>query len=121
VRESGVPVFLLRVAGPGDAQTADGRDDGIGQQIAHESGGREFVADGTNTSRVCRSIAYALKNHYTLTYSTEVGPPDRALRRIEVLVPSRDCVIHARRSHKLGAVSSKFEIKRGPADPDGGF
>jgi len=99
VLESGVPVFLLSLVGEENDPTATDRGDSSQRQIVRESGGREFLADGASITSVCRSIAYALKNHYTITYPTEIGPPDRTPRRIEVAVPGQDYVIHARRSY----------------------
>jgi len=99
LRESGLPAYLLSIAGGDSDRTSADHGDSSQRQILRESGGREFLADGASMIPVCRSIAYALKNHYTMTYSTEIGSPDRVPRRIEVLVPGKDYVIHVRRSY----------------------
>jgi hypothetical protein len=59
------------------------------------------MAHGQDVKGVCRSIAFALKNHYTITFLTEVGEPPQEPRRIEVLLPGRNCIIHARRSYTI--------------------
>jgi hypothetical protein len=67
--------------------------------MARESGGRQFSSQGEDMVRTCHSIAYSLKNHYTLTYLTELDSLEQQQRRIEVLVPSQPCLIHTRRSY----------------------
>jgi VWFA-related protein len=99
VLESGVPVFLLSIAGEEKNRPATDQGESGLRQIVAESGGREFLADRATMTRVCRSIACALKNYYTITYATEIGSPDQAPRRIEVAVRGQDHIIHARRSY----------------------
>jgi hypothetical protein len=55
-----------------------------------------------DVTQLCRTIANLLLSRYNITYYTPLreGKTDR---RIEVLVPGRDCTILAQRSH----VSSK--------------
>jgi VWFA-related protein len=101
VSKSDCTVYILSLSGAAQALAeleADPSDKG---RLARESGGRQFMAHGQDVKGVCRSIAFALKNHYTITFLTEVGEPPQEPRRIEVLLPGRNCIIHARRSYTI--------------------
>lgn len=103
VSSSACAVYFLSLSGTAETVAeleADSSDKG---RLARESGGRQFVAQGQDMTGVCRTIAYALKNHYTITYLTEIGALPQGPRRIEVLLPGRDCIIHARRSYAIQA------------------
>ncbi len=101
VNESGRATFVLSLSDSAESLAQlEGDRSGKGQ-LARESGGRQFTAEGQDMRHVCRSIAYALKNHYTITYLTEIGEQAQAPRRIEVLIPGRNCIIHARRSYAI--------------------
>lgn len=101
VSESSCAIFTLNLSGSEAALSeldADSSDKG---RLARESGGRQFVTAGRDMTHVCRSIAYALKNHYTITYLTEIGTRPQGPRRIEVMIPGRNCIVHTRRSYTV--------------------
>ena len=101
VLELGASVFLLSVAGAGDDRDTAARDAGRRREFARKSGGREFAMIAAGMPRICRAIAFALKNHYTITYTTETGAPGRLPRRIEVSVPGKGYTTYARRSYAI--------------------
>ncbi len=98
-REAGWPIFNLIFAEDRESLATLEQDQTDKGQLARESGGRQFSSQGEDMARTCHSIAYSLKNHYTMTYLTEIRSPEQQQRRIEVLVPSRPCIIHTRRSY----------------------
>ncbi len=103
VSRSDCAIYVLNLSGPAGALVDLEADPSHKGLLARESGGRQFMAQGQEMTGVCRTIAYALKNHYTITFLTEIGAQPQAPRRIEVLLPGRDCIIHARRSYTIQA------------------
>jgi VWFA-related protein len=99
VRETGWPVFMLSFTGDKEAFATLEQDESTRGDLARESGGRQFSAEGGEMAQICRSIAYALKNHYTITYLTEAADEGEKERRIDVSIRGRDCIIHTRRSY----------------------
>ena len=68
--------------------------------VTEQSGGRKFSVNVEDIGGVCKTIVYALKNHYSLAYSTQVAGTGRQKpRKVEVLVPGRSYRVHARRSY----------------------
>ena len=68
--------------------------------VTEQSGGRKFSVSVEDIGGVCKSIAYALKNHYSLGYPTQVaGTGRQKSRKVEVLVPGKNYRVHARRSY----------------------
>ncbi len=101
VSEADCVVFFLNLSGaaPGLPELeSDASDRGL---LARESGGRQFQAEGQDMRCVCRSIAYALKNHYTMTYLTEAAAQSQRLLTVDVQVPGRNYIIHVRRSYTV--------------------
>ena len=101
VNESGCAVFTLSLSRTAEGLAELEADTSEKGRLARESGGRQFATEGQDVARVCQSIAYALKNHYTLTYLTEIGEQPQGLNRIEVLVPARNYIVHVRRSYTI--------------------
>jgi hypothetical protein len=101
VSKSGCAIYVLSLSDSSEALAELETDASDKGRLARESGGRQFVAKGQDMKEVCRSIAYALKDHYTITYLTEIGVQPQAPRRIEVLLPRQDRIIHARRSYAV--------------------
>jgi VWFA-related protein len=99
--EAGCAIFILSLSGSAAALPALETDSSDKGQLARESGGRQFVTEGQDMTRICRSIARSLKNHYTITYLTEIGGRPQGSRKIEVLIPERHFIIHARRSYTV--------------------
>ncbi len=101
VNQSGRATFILSLSDSAESLAAlEGDPSGKGH-IARESGGRQFVAEGQDMRHVCRSIAYALKNHYTITYLTEIEDQPQTPRGIEVQIPGRNYIVHTRRSYTI--------------------
>ena len=96
---SGYAVFTLSLSSTADGLAELEADTSEKARLARESGGRQFATEGQDVTRVCRSIAYALKNHYTITYLTEIGAQPQGSNRIEVLVPARNDIVHAPQLH----------------------
>jgi VWFA-related protein len=71
------------------------------KSITKQSGGRKFSVSDEDIAGTCKSITYALKNHYSLGYPTQViGTGRQKPRKVEVLVPGKkDYRVHARRSY----------------------
>jgi VWFA-related protein len=103
VSKSGCAIYVLSLSDSAEALAELETDPSNKGRLARESGGRQFVAERQDMKDVCRSIAYALKNHYTITYLTEIGVQPQAPRRIEVLLPGQNCIIHARQSYTIQA------------------
>jgi len=103
VSRSSCAIYVLSLSGSAETVAELEANPSDRGRLARESGGRQFVAQGQDMTGVCRTIAYALKNHYTITYLTEIGVQPQGPRRIEVLLPGRDCIIHARRSYTIQA------------------
>lgn len=98
VEAAGCTFMTLGFANKASAILSLGGDAINKRQLMRESGGRAFSGDRGDIHEVCRQVAYSLKNHYQIGYLTkEPGPAEK--RRIEVLVPERECRIYARRSY----------------------
>ena len=99
VQNSGCTLLTLGFSNKAAPLFSLGGDQISRRQLMRESGGRRFSADTEDIAGVCRSIAFSLKNYYALAYLTKAPAEEVKSRRIEVLVPGHDCVIHARRTY----------------------
>jgi VWFA-related protein len=99
VQDSGFTLLTLGFSNKAALLVTMGGDQISKKQLMRESGGRQFSADTTDITGVCRAIAYSLKNYYALSYLTQIGPNDEKPRHINVLIPGHDHVINARRSY----------------------
>ncbi len=98
VEAAGCTLLTLGFANKASAILSLGGDVISKRQLMRQSGGRALSGDAADIHEVCKAAAYSLKNHYQIGYLTkEPGPSEK--RRIEVLVPERDCRIYARRSY----------------------
>ncbi len=98
VEAAGCTLLTLSFANKASNILSLGGDAISKKQLTRESGGREFSGDKGDIDEICRSVAYSLKNHYQIGYLTKEPAPSEK-RRIEVLVPERQCSIYARHSY----------------------
>jgi hypothetical protein len=99
VQDSGCTLITLGFTNKAALLLTLGGDQTSRKQLMRESGGRQFSADTSDITGVCRAMAYSLKNYYALAYLTEITSTKDKPRHIEVLIPGHDYVINARHSY----------------------
>lgn len=99
--ESGCTVMTLGFKNKTSAWISLGGDTMGKNRLVGSSGGRNFSANTEDISGVCRSIVYALKNHYNLAYLTNVDPSRDKARKIEITIPGKEYDIYYRRSYSV--------------------
>ncbi len=102
VEDSGCTVLTIAFPNPLAMLLSLGGDQISRVQLTQESGGREFSAENSDITQVCRSIAYSLKNYYALAYLTPTDHEPAKARHVEVSIPGHNYVINARRTYLPG-------------------
>ncbi len=102
IEDSGCTVLTLDFPNPLAMLLSLGGDQISKVQLTQESGGREFSAESSDITQVCRSIAYSLKNYYALAYLTPAVHDPVKARHVEVSIPGHHYVINARRTYLPG-------------------
>ena len=98
LRDSGHTLLTLKFSNKTNSVLSFVSDRISRRQLLRESGGRRFSGDKEDIARTCRAIAWSLKNHYSLGYTT-TPLRDGERRSLEVLVPGYNYRIHVRRSY----------------------